>query len=302
MMTSVTTLLALVRSTCWRDVIRGFVFAMIWGVIAAPLVGVRGQQHPCLPRGQRDCPKPDANKGNQLRTDVGMPDCARLAHGPCTARLARGRHLRNRTCSYGFAGLRLCAGFMPCATLVISPLVAAPPSFSASALSSLLTAPCGLAEADKPAVLTLFPPSPSRRARGQARAPLADPILLRWRSRAAVLATLARAAGPACATPGAGRPRLAWRRGAHVPGLSGGNRPATAPQLVSSTRRVRTARGPDRANTSCRVTFPAIAFRPSLAVRRANARRWRVGLGARCSCPFAAGHASSAAACLTRRG
>jgi len=67
MMTSVTTLLALVALyVLGGDVIRGFVFAMIWGVIVGTYSSVFVASSILLYLGvKRDWSKPDANKGNQ---------------------------------------------------------------------------------------------------------------------------------------------------------------------------------------------------------------------------------------------
>ena len=67
MMTSVTTLLALIAMfTLGGDVIRGFVFAMIWGVIVGTYSSVFVASAILLRLGvKRDWNKPDANAGNQ---------------------------------------------------------------------------------------------------------------------------------------------------------------------------------------------------------------------------------------------
>ncbi|MDW3116792.1 MAG: protein translocase subunit SecD [Roseovarius pacificus] len=68
MMTSVTTLLALLALfALGGDVIRGFVFAMIWGVIVGTYSSVFVASTVLLWLGvKRDWSKPDANKGNQF--------------------------------------------------------------------------------------------------------------------------------------------------------------------------------------------------------------------------------------------
>ncbi|MEP4194172.1 MAG: protein translocase subunit SecF [Aliishimia sp.] len=66
-MTSVTTLLALLALFVWGgDVIRGFVFAMIWGVIVGTYSSIFVASAFLLYLGvKRDWSKPDANAGNQ---------------------------------------------------------------------------------------------------------------------------------------------------------------------------------------------------------------------------------------------
>ena len=66
-MTSGTTLLALVALlVLGGDVIRGFVFAMTWGVIVGTYSSVFVASSILLHLGtKRDWSKPDANKGNQ---------------------------------------------------------------------------------------------------------------------------------------------------------------------------------------------------------------------------------------------
>ncbi|MCI5041728.1 MAG: protein translocase subunit SecF, partial [Donghicola eburneus] len=66
-MTSVTTLLALISLfVLGGDVIRGFVFAMIWGVIVGTYSSVFVASAVLLKLGvKRDWSKPDANAGNQ---------------------------------------------------------------------------------------------------------------------------------------------------------------------------------------------------------------------------------------------
>lgn len=67
-MTSVTTLLALISLyVLGGDVIRGFVFAMIWGVIVGTYSSVFVASNVLLMLGvKRDWSKPDANQGNQF--------------------------------------------------------------------------------------------------------------------------------------------------------------------------------------------------------------------------------------------
>ena len=67
-MTAVTTLLALFsRYFLGGDVIRGFVFAMIWGVIVGTYSSVFVASAILLFLGvKRDWTKPDANAGNQF--------------------------------------------------------------------------------------------------------------------------------------------------------------------------------------------------------------------------------------------
>ena len=67
-MTSVTTLLALISLfILGGDVIRGFVFAMIWGVIIGTYSSVFVASSILLYLGvKRDWSKPDANVGNQF--------------------------------------------------------------------------------------------------------------------------------------------------------------------------------------------------------------------------------------------
>ena len=67
-MTSVTTLLALIALfVLGGDVIRGFIFAMIWGVIVGTYSSVFGASALLLRLGvKRDWSKPDANTGNQF--------------------------------------------------------------------------------------------------------------------------------------------------------------------------------------------------------------------------------------------
>ena len=67
-MTSVTTLLALLSLfVLGGDVIRGFVFAMIWGVIVGTYSSVFVASAVLLKLGvKRDWSKPDANAGNQF--------------------------------------------------------------------------------------------------------------------------------------------------------------------------------------------------------------------------------------------
>jgi preprotein translocase subunit SecF len=67
-MTSVTTLLALIALfVLGGDVIRGFVFAMIWGVIVGTYSSVFVASVILLWLGvKRDWSKPDANAGNQF--------------------------------------------------------------------------------------------------------------------------------------------------------------------------------------------------------------------------------------------
>ncbi len=67
-MTSVTTLLALISLyVLGGDVIRGFVFAMIWGVVVGTYSSVFVASAVLLFLGvKRDWSKPDANKGNQF--------------------------------------------------------------------------------------------------------------------------------------------------------------------------------------------------------------------------------------------
>lgn len=67
-MTSVTTLLALISLyVLGGDVIRGFVFAMIWGVIVGTYSSIFVASAILLVLGvKRDWSKPDANKGNQF--------------------------------------------------------------------------------------------------------------------------------------------------------------------------------------------------------------------------------------------
>ena len=68
MMTSVTTLLALLALYfLGGDVIRGFVFAMIWGVIVGTYSSIFVASTVLLWLGvKRDWSKPDANQGNQF--------------------------------------------------------------------------------------------------------------------------------------------------------------------------------------------------------------------------------------------
>jgi len=67
-MTSVTTLLALLALYfLGGDVIRGFVFAMIWGVIVGTYSSIFVASTVLLWLGvKRDWSKPDANQGNQF--------------------------------------------------------------------------------------------------------------------------------------------------------------------------------------------------------------------------------------------
>ena len=67
-MTSVTTLLALIALfVLGGDVIRGFIFAMIWGVIVGTYSSVFVASALLLRLGvKRDWSKPDANTGNQF--------------------------------------------------------------------------------------------------------------------------------------------------------------------------------------------------------------------------------------------
>ena len=67
-MTSVTTLLALIALfVLGGDVIRGFIFAMIWGVVVGTYSSVFVASALLLRLGvKRDWSKPDANTGNQF--------------------------------------------------------------------------------------------------------------------------------------------------------------------------------------------------------------------------------------------
>ena len=67
-MTSVTTLIALgALYVLGGDVIRGFVFAMIWGVVVGTYSSVFVASSILLKLGvKRDWSKPDANAGNQF--------------------------------------------------------------------------------------------------------------------------------------------------------------------------------------------------------------------------------------------
>ena len=70
-MTSVTTLIALISLfVLGGDVIRGFVFAMIWGVIVGTYSSIYIASALLLRLGvKRDWSKPDADAGTQFTTD-----------------------------------------------------------------------------------------------------------------------------------------------------------------------------------------------------------------------------------------
>jgi hypothetical protein len=187
---------------------------------------------------------------------------------------------------YGFAGFGSALVFMPLATLVISPLVAAA-AFSASALSSLFTVfPRAWAEADKPAVLTLFAAVAVATPVGQLALRFADPDLLRWAISGAVLATLAALLAGWRYT---GRPgRRAWLGVGGIAGLVGGATGLHGPALVLFQLGGSDSVARSRANTIVVLTLSGLAFLPLLALQGALPGV-ALGLGALLLLPFAAG-------------
>jgi preprotein translocase SecF subunit len=156
-MTSGTTLLALLALlVLGGDVIRGFVFAIFWGVIVGTYSSVYVAKNVVLMIGvKRDWSKPSSGGAVARNSPISMPDAlAAVLADPglpfvCLVSLIAGL-------VYGFAGFGSALIFMPLATLFIAPATAVA-AFAMSALASLVTVvPGAWKVADRPAVLTMI--------------------------------------------------------------------------------------------------------------------------------------------------
>ena len=276
LMTSGTTLLALIALlVLGGDVIRGFVFAITWGVVVGTYSSVYVAKNIVLMLGvKRDWSKPDARPGQPVR----QHGCL-TAPVPALAAPGLGSWRRSALMAgmvYGFAGFGSALIFMPVATVLISPILAVA-SFSIASMSALvIVLPRALREADRRATMTMLAAAFVMLPLGVFFLRTSDPTVLRWAVSLVVLVTLAAliTGWRYRQTPGL----RSWLAVGGGVGFLGGSVGLNGPAMVLFQLGGQDSVTRSRANTIVVLSLSSLAYVPMIALQGALPSE-AIGLG-----------------------